>query len=256
MSKINGQNIVNIFFNQQNIIAGYYQNSKVFTLTSEPEENTTIYITSFGTEHGYLPLSYWWNHNYEMEIDAYLLDNTDNSGDRVLISSGSGESIIELRMYSSGYYLDYHYPTSTTAPTASTSDYNTRLLRGGVFSNYQNGTHVIMKLKTTPTLSMNVIIADTGETIENYSKRVISRYIKDYCTTEEYTTTIFKKDALVPIAVGRITVYDENGNKVNNIIFKDRGESYTIDRIYSYDTITERVSENLSETLPIDFIKY
>lgn len=191
-----------------------------------------------------------------MEIDAYLLDNTDNSGDRSLIDSGSGASIIELRMYSSGYYLDYHYPTSTTAPTASTTDYNTRLLREGVFSNYQNGTHVIMKLKTTPTLSMNVMIVDTGETIENYSKSVNSSYIKDYCTTEEYTTTIFKRDALVPIAVGRITVYDENGNKVNNIIFKDRGESYTIDRIYSYDTITERVSENLSETLPIDFIKY
>lgn len=74
MSKINGQNIVNIFFNQQNIIAGYYQNSKVFTLSSEPvepeEREYTFHEYLQGNGTSYMIIDYYPKANSWFEIDV------------------------------------------------------------------------------------------------------------------------------------------------------------------------------------------
>lgn len=70
MSKINGQNIVNIFFKQQNIIAGFYRNNKIYTLASEPEEpEYTFHEYLQGNGTSYMIIDYYPQADSSFEID-------------------------------------------------------------------------------------------------------------------------------------------------------------------------------------------
>lgn len=112
-----------------------------------------------------------------------------------------------------------------------------------------------MQVTTPPdSISMKIINKDTGEIIEDQTRTHYSWLVIGDYYSGEYTTEFFFKEHITPIAVSRFTVYDDNGNIVNNVIFKDRGEGHTIDRIYSVDTVTGRTNENLSTDYPVDFL--
>ena len=166
-----------------------------------------------------------WNNGYRVQVDFYV--TTSFSSDMGYLINGTGTFPIELCLYSSGFYLDSHYPNSTTDATVNTSDYDNRRWWTSISSwtksssmpvtvDCEVGKGILYNMTNGQQLSTN------GTAIRN----------QNYCTTKDYYMLIGTARQLNECYVSDVRIYDDNNTLIHNFQLYPYNDTYAyLDRV-------------------------
>ena len=197
-----------------------------------------------GAQNAVFNIGYYWGTNYKMVIRMYI-DGTYSSDTGGFINYNQ-TSPIEFNLYSNGFYLDMHNPTSTTSATVDTRDYNVRTMAFSKFSGYQNSQIFNITLtyaKVTAVLeSTGSQMFQTGSTytVNNWYDGLYSCLIDNtYSGNRKYGH------------ISSIKVYNANDELVNDLKFvRNKGVTGS-QEISMYDAVLDVKYNNTTSYTPI-----
>ena len=197
-----------------------------------------------GAENAVFSIGYYWGTNYKMVIRMYI-DGTYSSDTGGFINYNQ-TSPIEFNLYSNGFYLDMHNPTSTTSATVDTRDYNVRTMASSKFSGYQNSQIFNITLtyaKVTAVLeSTGSQMFQTGSTytVNDWYDGLYSCLIDNtYSGNRKYGH------------ISSIKVYNANDELVNDLKFvRNKGVTGS-QEISMYDAVLDVKYNNTTSYTPI-----
>ena len=185
-------------------------------------------------------IGHYWGENYKMIWTMYIQGSysTDTSS----FWRYENKSPIEFSLYSNGYYYDMHNPTSTSSPSVYTGDYSYRLMRNGVFRNYENSQ--VMDVTLTYG-SLKAELVDSGTVIENTgSTRTGFSWYNGL-----YEPSIFLQSAQ-KCHLSRIQVYNASNVLVNDIKFVKNNGVTGSQEISMYDSVLNVTYNNTNSNTP------
>ena len=184
-------------------------------------------------------IGHYWGENYKMIWTMYIQGSYSN--DTSSFWRYENKSPIEFSLYSNGYYYDMHNPTSTSSPSVYTGDYSYRIMRTGVFSNYENSQ--VMDVTLTYG-SLKAELVDSGTTIENTGSTRTGFNWYDGL----YEPYIFLNSGN-KCHVSRVQVYNANDVLVNDLTFVKNNTTGS-QEISMYDSVLNVTYNNTNSNTP------
>jgi len=154
-----------------------------------------------------------WNNGYHVEVDQYFT-TTGGTGKNWGYLFYDGNSLFEI-FYNGAYYLDTHYPNSTTAATVNTTDYDKRInISRTTFNSYVTpNTQYTFEFYNTPTQYIRIL--ENGTVI--YTSTQTSTGNKNYCTTDDYMFNVSTYHANSGWGyISDIRMYDDNNTLIHD----------------------------------------
>lgn len=183
---------------------------------------------SSNSKRASFPIKYYFGTGYHMKVFLYVSGNY--SGDTGSFISMANKSPIEFNMYSNGFYVDFHNPTSTTEPSVYTGDYSTRVMAQSALNNYKD-TKLLFDIQNNKVVVTNF---ETGSQI--YTGGTAATITGWYDGLYE---PVYYPGNTSPAHVAYIQIYDANGNLVNDLRPKYNEGAETKDLITWYDYVIQ-----------------